>query len=135
MQAVRPKIAQEVTQQQSLAMVQNLLRGSVSQISFLRNLFDEHNYRNVKIHTMQVRWLAKDVYKTEISVDGTRTMPGTSQPDSEAVLCRVARANSSARQPWSNPCKAVLHYCHRCQIHALPAIDAPHAAQGAARQR
>lgn len=65
MQAVRPKVAQEVTQQQSLAMVQNLLRGSVSQISFLRNLFDEHNYRTVKMHTMQASllvmcWEARD---------------------------------------------------------------------------
>lgn len=38
-------------------MVQNLLRGSVSQISFLRNLFDEHNYRTVKMHTMQASLL------------------------------------------------------------------------------
>ncbi len=55
MQATRPKVATEITQLQSLAMVQNLLRGAVSQISFLRNLFEESNYRDVKMHTMTVR--------------------------------------------------------------------------------
>jgi len=52
---VKPELREEVTAQHALSITQNLLRASIMEIAFLRNLFDDEIFRDAKFGGTKVR--------------------------------------------------------------------------------
>ena len=97
-QKTRPQQATEASVEQSLALVQNLLRAGVSEIAYLRNLFDDEVFTGSTLGSTKVKLLTPRDKATGATIDADALRLSTYiEAAMEAISKRYLRSFVRAR--------------------------------------